>query len=74
MLILGLGRGSDVIGGEPVSETLELRPRANQKCSETPLSEASDKAGRRAGLLICLAGGPTRENLARLSFPDFPLK
>jgi hypothetical protein len=74
MLILGLGRGGDVIVGRPVSETLGLRPRANQRCSETPLSEASDEAERWAGLLICLIGGPTRENLVRLSFVDFPLK
>jgi hypothetical protein len=74
MPILGLGRCGDVVVGRPMSETLELRPRVNQRCSETPLSEASDEAGRWAGLLICLAGGPTRENLAHLSFVDFSLK
>jgi hypothetical protein len=42
----------------------------NQRCFETPLSEALDKVGRWASLLTCLAGGPTRESLARLSFVD----
>jgi hypothetical protein len=70
---LGLGRGGDVAGDRPVSETLGLRPRANRRCSETPLSEASNEVGRWAGWLICLAGGPARESLARLSFIDlFP--
>jgi hypothetical protein len=36
-----------------------------------PLSEASDEAGRWAGLLICLAGGLARENVACLSSVDF---
>jgi hypothetical protein len=71
MSFLGLGRGSDVIVGRPVSETLGMRPRANRRCSETPLCEASDEARRRAGLLTCLAGGPTRKNLACLSLVDF---
>jgi hypothetical protein len=62
MSFLGLGRGGDVVMGRPVSETLGLRPRANQRCSETPLCEASDEAGRWADLLTYLAGGPTREN------------
>jgi hypothetical protein len=57
---LGLGQGGDVAGGRPVSETLGLRPRANRRCSETPLSEALDEVGRWAGWLICLAGGPAR--------------
>jgi hypothetical protein len=48
-----------------------LRPRANRRCSETPLSEASDEARRWAGLLTCLARGPARENLAHLSLVDF---
>jgi hypothetical protein len=74
MPILGLGRGDDVVGDQPVSETPGLRPRANWRCFETPLSEASDEAGRWAGLLTCLAGGPARENLVSLSFVDFPLK
>jgi hypothetical protein len=74
MPILGLKRGGDVVVGRPVSKTPGLRPRVNQRCSETLLSEASDEAGRWAGLLICLAGGPTRENLARLSFVDFSPK
>jgi hypothetical protein len=82
----GLGRGEDsqcrlwgsgeavmLQGGRPVSETLGLRPRANRRCSETPLSEASDEVGRWAGWLICLAGGPARKSLACLSFVDcFP--
>jgi hypothetical protein len=42
----GSGRDGDVAGGRPVSETPGLRPRANRRCSETPLSEASDEAGR----------------------------
>jgi hypothetical protein len=71
MPILGLGQGGDVIGDRPVSETPGLRPRVNRRCSETHLSEASDEAGRWVGLLTCLAGGPARENLARLSFVDF---
>jgi hypothetical protein len=71
MPILGLGRGGDVVGGRPLSETSGLRPRANRRCSETPLSEASDEAGRWVGLLTCLAGGPARESLTRLSFVDF---
>jgi hypothetical protein len=58
-------------GGRLVSETLGLRPRANRRCSETPLSQVSDEVGRWAGLLICLAGGPARESLARLPFVDF---
>jgi hypothetical protein len=49
---------------------LGLRPRVNRRCSETPLNEASDEAGRWAGLLTCLAGGPARESLARLPFVD----
>jgi hypothetical protein len=48
---LGLRRGGDVAEGRPVSETLERRPRANRRCSETPLSEASDEVGIWAGLL-----------------------
>jgi hypothetical protein len=74
MPILGLRRGEDVVVGRPVSKTLGLRPRANRRCSETPLSEASNEAGRWAGLLICLAGGLAGENLVRLSFVDFSLK
>jgi hypothetical protein len=57
--------------GRPVSETLGLRPRTNRRCFETPLCVASDEAGRWAGLLTCLDGGPARENLARLSLVDF---
>jgi hypothetical protein len=71
MPILGLGRGSDVVEGRPMSETPGLRPRASQRCSETPLSEASDEAGRWAGFLTCLARGPIRESLASLSVVDF---
>jgi hypothetical protein len=41
----------------------ELRPRVSRRCFETPLYEASDEAGRWAGMLTRLAGGPTRENL-----------
>jgi hypothetical protein len=75
MLTLGLGRGGDVARGRLVSKTLGLRPRANRRCFETPLSEASDEAGRWAGLLTRLVGGPTRGNLAHgSSFVDFPLK
>jgi hypothetical protein len=51
MPVLGLGRGRDVVVVQPVSETPGLRPRANRRCSETPLREASDEAGRWAGLL-----------------------
>jgi hypothetical protein len=68
MLILGLGRGSGVVRGQPMSETPGLRPWANRRCSETPLSEASEEAKRWAGFLTCLAGGPARESLAHLSF------
>jgi hypothetical protein len=70
---LGLGRGCDVAGGRLVSETSGRRPRANRRCSETPLIEASDEVGRWAGSLMRLAGGPARGSLARLSFVDlFP--
>jgi hypothetical protein len=55
----------------PMFETLGLRPRVNRRCSETPLSEASDEAGRWADLLTCLARGPATENLACLSLVDF---
>jgi hypothetical protein len=55
------------------NETSERRPRANRRCSETPLSETSDEVGRWVGLLTCPVGGPTRGSLARLSFVDlFP--
>jgi hypothetical protein len=37
-----------------------LRPRANQRCSETPLWEALDELWTRAGLLSWLAGGPAK--------------
>jgi hypothetical protein len=47
-----------------------LRPQVNRRCFETPLNEASDEAGRWAGLLTCLAGGPARESLACLPFVD----
>jgi hypothetical protein len=40
-----------------------LRPRANQRCSETPLREASNEAGMLAGLPTQLAGGPARRDL-----------
>jgi hypothetical protein len=69
----GLGRDGDVTGGRPVSEIPRLRPRTNRRCSETPLSEASDEVGRWVGSLTCLAGGLVRGSLARLSFVDcFP--
>jgi hypothetical protein len=72
MPTLGLGQGGDVAGGRPVSETSGLRPWANQRCSETPLSEASDEAGIWVGLLARLAGGPARGDLAHVSsFVDF---
>jgi hypothetical protein len=61
-------------GGQLVPETLGLGPRANRRCSETPLSEASDEAGRWASLLTYLAGGLAREGLAHLPFVDFSLK
>jgi hypothetical protein len=70
MPTLGLGRGGDVAGSQPVSETPGPRPRVSQRCSETPLSEASNEVRRWAGLLTCLAGGPAKESLARLSFVD----
>jgi hypothetical protein len=66
---LGLGQGDDVVGGR----TSERRPRANRRCSETPLSEASDEVGIWAGLLTRLAGGLARGSLACFSFVDrFP--
>jgi hypothetical protein len=71
MPILGFERGGGVVGGRPVSETPGLRPRVNRRCSETPLSEALDEVGRWAGLLVCLARGLARENLACLPFVDF---
>jgi hypothetical protein len=52
-----------------------LRPRANQRCPETPLWEASDEAGTQAALLSRLAGGPARGALAHGSFfVDFFLR
>jgi hypothetical protein len=70
MLPLGLGRGCDVARGRPVSETLGQMLRANWRCFETPLSEASDEMRRWTGSLTCLARGPVRGSLARLSFAD----
>jgi hypothetical protein len=72
---LGLGRGGDVVGGHPMFETPGLRPRASQRCSETPLREASDEARIWAGLLTRLARGPARGDLAHgSSSVDFSLK
>jgi hypothetical protein len=52
-----------------------LRPRANQRCPETPLWEASDEARTQADLLSRLAGGPARGDLAHgSSSVDFSLK
>jgi hypothetical protein len=51
---LGLRRGGDVVRGRPMFETSGRRPRANRRCSETPLSEASDEVGRWAGSLTRL--------------------
>jgi hypothetical protein len=52
-----------------------LRPRANRRCSETPLWEVSDEAGTQADLLSRLAGGPARGDLAHGSSSiDFFLK
>jgi hypothetical protein len=67
---LELGRGGDIAGDRPVFETPGRRPRANRRCSDTPLSEASDEVGRWVDSLTCLVGGPARESLARLSFVD----
>jgi hypothetical protein len=53
MPTLGLGRGGDVARGRHVSETPEMRPRTNRRCSETPLSEASDEVGDG---LVCSRG------------------
>jgi hypothetical protein len=71
MLTLGLRRGGDVVGGRPVSENPGLRPWANRRCSETPLSDASDETGRWTGLLTSLARGRAMESLVHLSFVDF---
>jgi hypothetical protein len=72
---LGLGRGGDVVRGHPMFETPGLRPQASQRCSETPLREASDEAGIWAGLLTRLAGGLARGDLAHGSSSiDFSLK
>jgi hypothetical protein len=72
MPTLGLGRGGDVAGSHPVFETLGPRPRVNRKCSETPLSEASDEARIWVGLFTRLAGGPVKGDLAHgPSFVDF---
>jgi hypothetical protein len=49
MPTLGLGRGGDVAGDQPVSETPGLRPRASQRYFETPLTEVSDEVARWAG-------------------------
>jgi hypothetical protein len=54
---------------------LGLRPRANRRCPETPLGEASNEAGTRADMLSRLAGGPARGDLAHESSSvDFSLK
>jgi hypothetical protein len=56
MLFLGLERDDNGVVG--------------RLASETPLSEASDGAGGWAGLFTCLAGGPTKEDLACFPFVD----
>jgi hypothetical protein len=70
MPFLGLGRGGDVVVGRPVSET-QGETSGESEAFRDPLSETSDEAGRCADLPTCLAGGPARENVARLSLVDF---
>jgi hypothetical protein len=65
--VFGLGRGGNTVEGRPASETSGLRPRANRRCSETPLWEASDEAGIRADQLSRLAGDLARGDLAHES-------
>jgi hypothetical protein len=67
MSFLGLGQGGDVVVSWPVFKTPALRPRVSQRCSETPLREASDEVERWTGMLTRLARGPARESLARRS-------
>jgi hypothetical protein len=55
------GEVVELFEGRPVFETPELRSRANRRCPETLLWEASDEARTRADLLLRLARGPARE-------------
>jgi hypothetical protein len=49
-----------------------LRPQANRRCPETILWEASDETRAQADLLLRLAGGPARGDLAHgFSSADF---
>jgi hypothetical protein len=64
MPIQGFGRGGGVAGGRPVSETLGLRPQANRRYSETPLSEASDEAGRWASFAHMSCWRPSKEEFS----------
>jgi hypothetical protein len=61
---LGLGEAVELLRIVLCLRPPWLRPRANQRCPETPLWEASDEAGTWAGLLSRLAGGPARGDLA----------
>jgi hypothetical protein len=69
-----LRRGGSTVEGRPVSMTPWLRSRANWRYPETPLWEVSDEAGTQADLLLRLAGGLTRRDLAHgSSSVDFSL-
>jgi hypothetical protein len=73
--VSGLGRCGRTVEGRPMSETPGLRPRANRKCPEITLWEASDEAGTQADLLSRLARGPARGDLAHgSSSVNFSLK
>jgi hypothetical protein len=75
MLFSGLGRGGDVVVGWPVVRDPRAEASSESEVFRDPSGEASDGEGRWVGLFTCLAGGPTREDLACFPFVDcFPLK
>jgi hypothetical protein len=75
MLSLGSGEAVELSRVVLCSRPPGLRPWANRRCPETPLWEASDEVGTRADLLLRLAGGPARGDLAHgSSSVNFSLK
>jgi hypothetical protein len=71
MLFPGLGRGDDVVVGWPVVRDPKAEASVESEVFRDPLSEASDGAGKWAGLFTCLVGGPTWEDLACIPFVDY---
>jgi hypothetical protein len=63
-VVSGLGRGGRTVEGHPVSETPGAEASGESEMPRDPLWEASDEAGTRADLLLQLAGGPARGDLA----------